>query len=686
MIIGNLFLIGVILLNSLASAKEGYFTVIGSKFMRPKKPYRVTVHYEGFNSEKTLEIGIEGANFSTKEIIQFTNDGDKEIIFNTPNDLKGVYNLEVKSRSGDKFESSRKIHVKTKQYSVFIQTDKSIYKPADKVQFRILLLNDETRPFIPSKVVIYITDGENNRIKQYDRPQFDYGIFQNELKLSDLPVMEKWKINVKINSQNEKYKKFEVAEYVLPKFEFILDANPDANFKDGKITATARAKYIFGKIAKGNATITAEKRNNVEFDIEKELGITYKDSEHTVHLSATFTEELSGKEQNATAKVQIHITPHKIEMKKSGEKFKPGLSFKVTAIVRYHDKNAPVTDTYYHSGHIMSSTWLTAFVAKFFHQAAKYIHIDQNIVKQALNFLKYVQKPDGSFQNNVIEKAIEYILNNVEEITDNYSLAIASYALQLAQHHQKNNFLRKINGRAINENGMKFWIRDEEKSNSRKPNLVNIEMTAYGLQAFLEADQNIDALAIGKWLITQPRYFDVSASGSGMSILQISYRYNIDDSLKQPRLTLSSHIENDSNVEYLHISVCTSFISDNSTEISNMAVMEINLPSGFTYDTDHIEELKSNQRVKKVELKEGDTKVIVYFDNIDSIEICPEFKSYRSHGIAKQKPSPIIIYDYYDNSRAARAFYSPPFVSLCDICSDDDECSDDCEVKTIQID
>jgi hypothetical protein len=34
-----------------------------------------------------------------------------------------------------------------------------------------------------------------------------------------------------------------------------------------------------------------------------------------------------------------------MEFKKSGEKFKPGLPYKVTALVNYHDKNAPVTDS-----------------------------------------------------------------------------------------------------------------------------------------------------------------------------------------------------------------------------------------------------------------------------------------------------------------------------------------------------
>ena len=255
-----------------------------------------------------------------------------------------------------------------KKFSVFIQTDKSIYKPADKVQFRVLLLDADTRPYNASKVKIFITDGGDNRVKQFDDPKFIKGVHQNELQLSDLPIMGKWKIHVKVNGKKDEKKEFEVAEYVLPKFEFTIDANPDANYKDGKIRATVKAKYTFGKTAKGNATITASReaptwsyygnspkevsktvdidgKKIVEFDIEKDLGIKDKHREYTVNLCATFTEELSGKEQNATAKVQIHVTPHKMEFKKSGETFKPGLPYKVTAILKYHDKNAPVTDT-----------------------------------------------------------------------------------------------------------------------------------------------------------------------------------------------------------------------------------------------------------------------------------------------------------------------------------------------------
>lgn len=278
----------------------------------------------------------------------------------------GDYSLEAKLLSGDQFEKVVKLNMNTKTHSVFVQTDKSIYKPADKVQFRILALNADMKPLKSNKVQVYITDGAQNRIKQFDNVAFNKGVFQSELQLSDSPVMGTGTIHVKVNNEKETTKEFEVAEYTLPKFEVTIDANPNANFKDGKIRATIRAKYTFGKIAKGNATVTAEVVNirwwrqesenkvsksvevdgkkPVEFEIDEELGIKDKQGERTVKLFATFKEELTEREQNATASVTIHPTPHKIELEKSSQYFKPGLPFSVTAFVKYHDKDAPVSD------------------------------------------------------------------------------------------------------------------------------------------------------------------------------------------------------------------------------------------------------------------------------------------------------------------------------------------------------
>ena len=260
-----------------------------------------------------------------------------------------------------------------KKYAVFVQTDKSVYKPSDNIKFRVMVLDAETRPFNFEKIDIYITDGGDNRIKQYEDvdKNFIKGVYQNELQLSDLPVMGLWSIHVKVNGEQDIVKTFDVEEYVLPKFEVSIDTAPNVPFKDGIIKAKVNAKYTFGKIAKGNATVTAEVespyrnfryrtieptrkvsktvevdgKKTVEFDITSELNIRDHRNEHTVILTASFKDELSGKEAKATAKVKIHSASIKMELKKNTEKFKPGLPFAVTAILSSHDKSMPIIDS-----------------------------------------------------------------------------------------------------------------------------------------------------------------------------------------------------------------------------------------------------------------------------------------------------------------------------------------------------
>lgn len=82
-----------------------------------------------------------------------------------------------------------------------------------------------------------------------------------------------------------------------------------------------------------------------------------------------------------------------------------------------------------------------------------------------------------------------------------------------------------------------------------------------------------------------------------------------------------------------------------------MAVMEVNLPSGFTADVDSLPSLEVSQNVQKVETSHGLTKIILYFNNISRTEYCPTISAFRTHKVAKQKPVPVVIYDYYDSCK-----------------------------------
>lgn len=128
------------------------------------------------------------------------------------------------------------------------------------------------------------------------------------------------------------------------------------------------------------------------------------------------------------------------------------------------------------------STWLTAFVAKSFRQAAEFIDVDGNIIDDALKWLSKKQRTDGSFTevgtvshkamqggsakgialtayvltaflenrhadaayDETINKAIQYVVKSLKAQHDIYALAVAAYAMQLAEHPMKEDILNQL--------------------------------------------------------------------------------------------------------------------------------------------------------------------------------------------------------------------------------------------------
>lgn len=83
---------------------------------------------------------------------------------------------------------------------------------------------------------------------------------------------------------------------------------------------------------------------------------------------------------------------------------------------------------------------------------------------------------------------------------------------------------------------------------------------------------------------------------------------------------------------------------------SNMAVLEVSLPSGFSVDSDIVFELSREPNIKKVETKNGDSVIVLYFYKLVQNEpVCPVINTFRVFKVAEQKPIPIIVYDYYDS-------------------------------------
>uniref|UniRef100_A0A182SSJ6 A2M_N_2 domain-containing protein n=1 Tax=Anopheles maculatus TaxID=74869 RepID=A0A182SSJ6_9DIPT len=83
-------------------------------------------------------------------------------------------------------------------------------------------------------------------------------------------------------------------------------------------------------------------KGSVEFDLREELRLE-GDYTRNIIIEAVVEEELTGRKQNASAKVAIYDRRYKMELVKSDDNFKPGLPYTAWLKVTYQD-GAPVQD------------------------------------------------------------------------------------------------------------------------------------------------------------------------------------------------------------------------------------------------------------------------------------------------------------------------------------------------------
>lgn len=348
-----------------------YYTIVGTRTIRGNSDYHVAVTSHNLPNEVDIRVGVKGSDESNVKSVDFF-----KTVTVAPGETKlveipigpifdGKFKLYADGIRGIEFKNETDLEFNTKEYSLFIQTDKAVYKPGDLIRFRVIFLDGNLKtPQLKKPIQVYITDAGQNRIKQFSNITLTKGVFSNELQLSTDPVLGKWNLVIDVDGTTEN-KNFDVEEYVLPKFEVIVKPERHSTFKDGKITASIETKYTYGKPVKGEVTISAyptlyvgslqpferqiisrkvmpiDGRVTVDFNIKDELKLA-DESERDVIIEAVVEEALTGRKQNSSGKVTLHKNKYNVEIK--GENtYKPGLPYAAYASVTYHD-GSPVRD------------------------------------------------------------------------------------------------------------------------------------------------------------------------------------------------------------------------------------------------------------------------------------------------------------------------------------------------------
>ncbi|XP_060132471.1 C3 and PZP-like alpha-2-macroglobulin domain-containing protein 8 [Zootoca vivipara] len=185
--------------------------------------------------------------------------GKGTIKLRVPPGLRGQAHLKVwgnryLAEEGYIFHNHTTVTIDSKGASVFIQTDKPVYKPKQKVLINLFTVNPDLRP-VDEKVEAYIVDPRGSRMIEYNNLKpVCCGVLNISFPLSDQPVFGEWLIFAAL--QGQVYNKtFEVQKYVLPKFEVQID--PPRYIRDlgACEKATVHARYTFGKPVTGRLAI-----------------------------------------------------------------------------------------------------------------------------------------------------------------------------------------------------------------------------------------------------------------------------------------------------------------------------------------------------------------------------------------------------------------------------------------------
>ncbi|KAH8281352.1 hypothetical protein KR054_000019 [Drosophila jambulina] len=356
----RIFLCGFLLQFALLISATGFYSVVGPGTIRSNSKYNVAVSVHKADGPSQIKVSLNGPSFNETKQVEVPPMSTKNVEFEVPKLATGDYNLTAEGVAGVVFRNTTKLNYADEKPSTFIQTDKATYKPADLVQFRILFLDENTRPAkIDKPISIVITDGAQNRIKQFTDIKLTKGVYSGELQLSEQPVLGTWKISVNVDGESRESKSFEVDKYVLPKFEVTIDTAKDVVVADEVIKATIRAKYTYGKPVKGKATVSMEQNYGYDYSAQEkqlktvdvdgkghvEFDIKYlQNSSWTppMRIFAVVTEELTGNKQNASTTVNLHQERFKVENFEKPEHYHPNKSFVYQVAVKNVD-GSPVT-------------------------------------------------------------------------------------------------------------------------------------------------------------------------------------------------------------------------------------------------------------------------------------------------------------------------------------------------------
>ncbi|XP_040205895.1 CD109 antigen [Rana temporaria] len=171
----------------------------------------------------------------------------------------------------------------------------------------------------------------------------------------------------------------------------------------------------------------------------------------------------------------------------------------------------------------------------------------------------------------------------------------------------------------------------------------------------------------------------INAKGIGFALLQLHVIYNThlvssrtrrSTDIKDP-FSLGIIVHDDKeNINTVTLNVCTSYLETETSAQTGMAVMQVDLLSGFKLASEGV---SLRYPIKKIE-ETMDGKVNIYFDNINKTEVCVGIPATRNSKVGYTQDAFVSVIDYYEPGRRTVKSYNSEVMqnlSPCTFCKDD---------------
>ncbi|CAH1241049.1 C3 [Branchiostoma lanceolatum] len=340
--------------------KVGTEETVSVNIFNVPNPVRVKVYLQDYPDRKTTFSEAEvDVNQVEPSLVTVRVNPD-----NLPESTATKRYVYVVAKSDDPqltFQKEAQVLLSFQQGYVFVQTDKPIYTPNQKVKMRIMPLDQDMTP-ASQPVNLEIRNPQGIIVEQKTFQESATGFIAETFDFPAFPLFGNWtaiarygpEMQLNVSTQ------FEVKEYVLPTYGVkIIPSNPYILPQDDVISGEVEALYTYGKGVdgyldvkfgimdqEGNRQLFAQMQTEVndgfgfyEIDTQriKDLDLWFPEGSR-LYLEAAVTEEAGGLREIAVLNsVRFETSPFKIGYDLTAEHFKPGLPFLVKLTLTYPD-------------------------------------------------------------------------------------------------------------------------------------------------------------------------------------------------------------------------------------------------------------------------------------------------------------------------------------------------------------